>query len=169
MATAIGSRKPKTVASQWGRLRHGGRADYRLVIGELPSPLLRQQRAARRYRCDLEDAVAAQHGHVSIPAAHLIDAAAGAELHASICRWLLRERLATMTTADIVTCSREIVRAREARNRAVAGLRLEATPQPSFELYGPSDEPDPLADPKDQPTDPTASDGQQEAQGANQP
>ena len=60
--------------------------------------------------------------------AHLIDEAASAEVHASVCRWLLRTRLEKMTVGDIARCSEQIVKAKAARNRAVERLHIDAPP-----------------------------------------
>lgn len=108
------------------RLRHGGRASYRLILGELPRPLERVKRNARRYRRDLEAAVDERHGEISVLHAHSIDSAVAAETHCQVCRWLLNQRLDKMSVSDIVTCSREIMRAKETRDRAVRQLGLDA-------------------------------------------
>ena len=71
----------------------------RLVIGELPRPLLGAKREARAYRRALETAVLDAAGEITVMAAHHIDTAAAATAHAAICRWLLREKIATMTAA----------------------------------------------------------------------
>lgn len=97
----------------------------RLKLGELPGTLRRQLGNARRYRRDLEHAVATVKGEVDLADAHLIDLATNAETHASVCRWLMRERLGTMSTNDVLACSREILKAKEARNRAFAKLQLD--------------------------------------------
>jgi hypothetical protein len=98
----------------------------RLTLGCLPQRMLRQTRMARKYRRGLEQLVMTAKGEVDAVDAHLIDEASGAETHASICRWLLRERLDTMTVADITRCSEGIMRARAIRNRAVERLNLNA-------------------------------------------
>ena len=98
--------------------------NHRLIIGELPKPMLRVKRAARSYRRDLEGACQDRHGEISIVHAHIIDAAVGNETHAAICRWLLNQKLNDMTPTDIITCSRNIAQAKETRNRAVRELDL---------------------------------------------
>lgn len=100
----------------------------RLIMGDLPPKMRRAQAGARAYRRSLEALVLAARGEVNASDAHLVDAATGAEVHASICRWLLRTRLETMSVADIARCSEQIVKAREARNRAVAALKLDDKP-----------------------------------------
>ncbi len=71
---------------------HGGILT-RLTLGELPTKMRRQLSPARAYRRDLEAAVMNVKGEVNLSDAHLIDEAAAAEIHASICRWLLRDWL----------------------------------------------------------------------------
>jgi hypothetical protein len=106
--------------------RNGGKmAARRLVIGELPKPLLGAKREARAYRRALEAAVLDEAGEISVTAAHSIDTAAAATAHAAICRWLLREKIGAMPTTDILACSKEIVRAKETRDRAVRELELD--------------------------------------------
>ena len=69
-------------------------------------------------------------GQVNITDAHLIDEAAQAEVHSSVCRWILREKLATMTPSDIARCSEQILKAKTARNKAVERLQLNIQPEP---------------------------------------
>ena len=101
----------------------------RLVVGQLPAKMVRVQRYARQYRRELEEAVASAHGAVDLTQAHLIDAAASHEAHAAICRWLLREKLPTMSVSDIRECSKQIATAKDARNKAVIGLDLNPPEQ----------------------------------------
>jgi hypothetical protein len=106
--------------------RNGTR--LRLPIGELPVTMRRQTQAARKYRRQLEARVREEKGPISASDAHLINEAATAEIHASVCLWLLRTKLDGMTVADVVKCSGEILKARTARNRAVAALDLDRDP-----------------------------------------
>ena len=103
--------------------RNGGRLT-RLTLGELPVTMRRQTTQARVYRRGLESLVIDAKGEVDATDAHLIDEAATAEVHGAVCRWLLRERLDKMTVQDILTCSREILKAKTVRNRAVDRLGL---------------------------------------------
>jgi hypothetical protein len=112
-------------------LKHGGRLVVRLNLGELPTPMRRQTASARAYRRELEQFVVTAKGQVDLESAHWIDEACCAEIHSSICRWLLRERLDVMTVQDIITCSREILRSKATRNRAVERLELDAGADPS--------------------------------------
>jgi hypothetical protein len=124
-------------------MRNGSRlAGYRLKIGELPPALVRQTRDARKYRRELEAAVAEAKGEVDLIAAHAIDTAAAAVVHASICRWLLRERIDRMATSDILACSTAMLRAKETRDRAVARLGLDRRDLDTLDaLYSPATPP----------------------------
>lgn len=100
----------------------------RLTLGELPLTMRRQTQQARKYRRELEAVVLEVKGEVNSSDAHLIDEASQAEVHASVCRWLLRERLDQMTVSDIAKCSEQILKAKTTRNRAVERLNLNAPP-----------------------------------------
>ena len=98
----------------------------RLTLGELPQTMRRQLQNARKYRRYLEGEVLGTHGEVDILQAHLIDEAANAEVHASVCRWLLRTRIESMSASDITRCSEQILKAKTVRNKAVERLKLGA-------------------------------------------
>lgn len=100
----------------------------RLTLGELPNKMRRQLQNARKYRRYLESLCVDAHGEVNATHAHLIDEAAAAEVHASICRWLLRQRLEKMSTSDITRCSEQIMKAKTVRNKAIERLKLNAPP-----------------------------------------
>jgi hypothetical protein len=110
-------------------LRNGSRVT-RLALGALPKALSRVTRYCQAYRRGLETAVVEAHGEVTLSQAHHVDAACGHEQHVQICRWLLRERIGTMSTGDIITCSRTMAQARDARNKAVEQLDLDCEPEP---------------------------------------
>ena len=101
----------------------------RLIVGELPRQLLHVKIEGRSYRRTMEDFVLAVHGAISCNDAHAIDTATAATVHAGICRWLLRQKINTMETNDILACSKELLRAKETRDRAVQRLRLDAGPR----------------------------------------
>ncbi len=105
-------------------MRNGKRL-VRLTVGELPTKLHSVKVEARKYRRGLEDAVLDVRGEVSVMDAHRIDTAAGATMHVGVCRWLLRQKLSSMETGDILACSREMLRAKESRDRAVKALGLD--------------------------------------------
>jgi len=96
----------------------------RLTLGELPQTMRRQLQNARKYRRYLEGEVLGTHGAVDTLQAHLIDEATNAEVHASVCRWLLRTRIESMSAADITRCSEQILKAKTIRNKAVERLKL---------------------------------------------
>src|SRR5262245_29850369 len=73
----------------------------RLTIGELPKTMRRQQQAVRKYRRTLETLVTDAKGRISATDMHVIDEATGAELHATVCRWLLRTKLEKMSVSDV--------------------------------------------------------------------
>ena len=94
----------------------------------------RQTQAARKYRRGLEALVMAAKGEVNATDAHLIDEAAAAEVHASVCRWLLRTRLEKMSVSDVARCSEQIVKAKASRNRAVERLKIDAPPPNPWDI-----------------------------------
>jgi hypothetical protein len=99
----------------------------RLSLGEFPAKLRRLTREARRYRRGLESLVPLAKVDVSDPLtqariAHLIDAAASAEGHASLCRWLLRDRHASMKDQDVIKASEQNLKAKILRNREAERL-----------------------------------------------
>jgi len=100
----------------------------RLTLGELPNTMRRQLQNARKYRRFVEGLVVEAHGGVSATQAHLIDEAAAAEVHASVCRWLMRTRLEKMSVADIARCSEQILKSKTIRNKAIERLKLDAPP-----------------------------------------
>jgi hypothetical protein len=100
----------------------------RLTLGELPNTMRRQLQNARKYRRFLEDLVVDVRGEVNVTDAHLIDEAAKAEIHASVCRHLMRKRQDKMSVSDIARCSEQILKATTARNKAVMQLKLNAPP-----------------------------------------
>jgi hypothetical protein len=128
--TANGSGPPPgnlNAAKNGSRLRRF----YRLPIGTISKPLEGPYGDACDLRRKLEEAVNGDgndkpQGVESVTAAHLIDEAAGWEMHRAVCCWLLRHRIDKMSPGDILACSREIARARVARNAAVGKLGLDA-------------------------------------------
>lgn len=107
-------------------LTNGSRMSvYRLISGELPKPMRRIRTAARKYKRDLEDAVIAKHGTVSLTDAHTLDAACGYETLGGICRWLLCHRMDQMSVSDIILAAKNIANAKESRNRCLKQLRVD--------------------------------------------
>jgi hypothetical protein len=85
----------------------------------------RQLQTARKYRRELEQLVISYKGEISATDGHLINEAVSAEVHAAVCRWLLRTKLESMSPGDIAKCSGEILKAKSIRNRAVERLELD--------------------------------------------
>lgn len=109
--------------------RRNGTGLTRLTLGELPATMRRQTQQARKYRRGLEALVMGKKGQVDATDAHLIDEAASAEVHACVCRWLLRTRLEKMSVSDVARCSEQIVKAKRSRNAAVKQLGIDAKPE----------------------------------------
>lgn len=157
-----------------GNLNRARNGQYlrRLNVGELPAELRAVKREGRRYRRELEAETLRQCGEITTTAAHAIDTAAAATIHAGVCRWLLRQRLDKMTTADILNCSREITKAKQARDAAVKSLGLDKPADVMLTLYGP--DPDYVApalpgfEPAEQPADVAPPDAPDDGTGAAQ-
>lgn len=107
----------------------------RLTIGELPAQLLSVKRECRAYRRGMEEEVTRVYGEVSVTNAHLIDTATQALMHVGICRWILRNRWEKMDPNDIMACSKEMLRAKETRDKAVHALALHREPDFLDALY----------------------------------
>jgi len=97
----------------------------RLTVGELPKEMLSVRREGRAYRRTLESEVLRIRGAITLTEGHLIDTASAATIQAGICRWLLRERIAKMSPADIRGCTADLVKAKERRDAAVRALGLD--------------------------------------------
>lgn len=117
----------------------------RLTIGELPKQLLGARSEGRAYRRSLEDALIRQGRDVGVVEAHAIDTASSATIHAAICRWLLRQKINKMSPTDILSCSREIVKAKQDRDRAIKTLNLDKRDVDSIEVLYQVTEPNQLA------------------------
>ncbi|MBU0718579.1 MAG: hypothetical protein KJ749_10055, partial [Planctomycetes bacterium] len=126
MAGKAGRSGPR--AGNLNALKTATKVGRRLVVGELPKQLLSVKREARAYRRGLEDAVLAAHNEITTTHSHHIDTASAATIHGGICRWLMRTKIATMNTAEILACSRELVKAKAARDAAVRLLDLDRPP-----------------------------------------
>jgi hypothetical protein len=130
--------------------QQNGTSIARLSLGEFPAKLRRLTREARKYRRGLEALVPLAKKDVSDPLvqariAHLIDAAASAEAHGSLCRWLLRDRHASMKDADVIKASEQNLKAKLLRNRETERLLdvlgLDAPPPSPWVLDVPAAEP----------------------------
>jgi hypothetical protein len=103
-----------------------GRKVKRLTVGELPASMVAIKREGRAYRRELEAAVVGAKGEIGLTDSHLIDTAAAATIQAGVCRWLLRNRIETMSVSDIRGAMSDIVKAKERRDAAVRALQLDA-------------------------------------------
>lgn len=150
------------------RMRNASKI-HRLTIGVLPDVMKRQLATARAYRRELEQMVLDAKGEVSLIDAHYIDEAANAEVHGSICRWLLRQRWEKMSVQDVLTCSKELLKSKSVRNTAVERLQLDRQ-QPNLidALYsvGPDHDDDDATQPD---STPVASDHQSATDGPSDP
>jgi hypothetical protein len=103
-------------------MRHGMRG------AGLPVGCERIGREANKLRRALEDEVIQARGEISLVDASFINTCYRAERHAQLAqKWLAREAEA-MTPADRLHYSREVVRASESRDKALAALRLPQRP-----------------------------------------
>lgn len=114
----------KKAKASMGGLTHGANIS-RLTVGNLPAKMRKLMIGTRAYRRALEAAVVESRGEVSLVDAHRIDEAAGCEMHAAICRWLLRERLDKMSVSDVTRCSEAIAKSKALRNKAVTALKID--------------------------------------------
>lgn len=105
----------------------------RLTLGEMPKAMRVQQSAVRKYRRALETLVIEAHGEIGPVDSHLIDEATTAEVHAAVCRMLLKTRIETMSVSDVTKCSEQILKSKGVRNRAIAQLHLDALPPNPWE------------------------------------
>jgi hypothetical protein len=85
-------------------------------------------RATSHFRRQLEAAVFEARGEITLVDAAYVNTAYRAERHAQLAqRWLYREA-ATMTAADRLNYSREVVKASESRDKAIKELGLTKRP-----------------------------------------
>jgi hypothetical protein len=111
-------------------LKNGSKlSHHRLVVGELPRPMISCKREARAYRRELERTVLEVKSVIDPEDCHLIDAAVGATIAVAVNRWLLRNRLDTMTVADIRACNKEMRDAKRDRAKIVKELGLRVPPK----------------------------------------
>jgi hypothetical protein len=122
--TAIAAPKRGAPKGNTNALRNGSRIT-RLIVGSLPKALKRQKSNILKYRRMLEDAVWEAKGHVSLTDSHLIHEATIAMQHEALCRSQLRAKYDTMSTADAIRCSEQILKSTTIRNRAIERLGLD--------------------------------------------
>ena len=98
---------------------------HRLKIGELPKEMMSIRARVRAYRQDLERVCIEQHGDINITQAHSIDLACQGEMLTCLGQWLLRHKLSTLTSLDILACGQSMLRGKTVRNHAVKELQLD--------------------------------------------
>ena len=98
----------------------------RLLLSQMPKTMRRQMANARKYREGIEQLVYDKYGEITATQAHLINEATQAEVHASICAKLLKDRMDKMSVADITKCSEQMMKAKSTRNKAIKELNLDA-------------------------------------------
>ena len=103
----------------------GGRTfPSHLVLGELPKPSRDVARASRCFRRDLQRAVVAKYGVLSVYHDSLCHAAARHELRASLLQRELRDHGKDMSSAMRVKVIGDLGRANDSRDRAIERLGL---------------------------------------------
>lgn len=100
-------------------IRHGIKA------GKLPKGCLYIERRANALRRQLEQAVLDARGGVSLVEAAMIQTVCEWEKHAALCQRWLRKQGDTMKPSEFLEFSREIAKARDGRNKALAALKLD--------------------------------------------
>jgi hypothetical protein len=103
-------------------------------VGHLGKTFRRARDNATEYRRFLEAETMTAHGEIGVVRAHLIDAAAGFELHGGVCRWIIRNRLDKMSPLDVANVSAQLAKCRVERNRAVMALGLDTETDTAFDL-----------------------------------
>jgi hypothetical protein len=85
----------------------------------------RHVRRASQYRRELEALVLAAKGEVDLKDAHTIDLMTTCEMHAGLCRWLLRAKLEKMSPSDIARASEQILKSKVERNKVFEKLGID--------------------------------------------
>lgn len=121
-------------------LRHG------LKAGKLPKDALHVEITTNRLRRQLEDAVLAARGAVSLTDASLIQSAVRWERHSALANRWLRMKSAELRPTELMAFSREVARASSERDKAIALLRLDLEPEaaPWVNVPAIADEPEAL-------------------------
>jgi len=100
-------------------IRHGIKA------GKLPKGCLYIERRANALRRQLEAAVIEAKGQVTLIDAATIQTVCEWEKHAALCQRWLRKQGDAMKPSEFLEFSREIAKARDGRNKALAALKLD--------------------------------------------
>jgi hypothetical protein len=115
-------RRPGPPLGSANAIRHGMRGSA------MPKGCHHIDRATCHFRRQLEGAVLEARGEITLVDAAFVNTAYRAERHAQLAqRWLYREAT-SMTPADRLNYSREVVKASESRDKAIAALNLTKRP-----------------------------------------
>jgi hypothetical protein len=108
------------------RARHNNCNNFRhgLEGNNLPEHLTYLKKKLDRFRRIVENAVIKLRGEISLSDASFIDAAYKWEKHSRLAARWLTENYDTLAPVDRITFSREMARAVDLRNKAIAELRL---------------------------------------------
>ena len=104
-------------------LRHG------LKCGKCPPDAMYIEHQVNSLRRQLEDAVLAQHGEVSLVHAGIIQTSCKWEKHGALATRWLRLKGDQLKPTEVLQFSREIARASSERDKAIAALDLNRGPQ----------------------------------------
>ncbi len=119
-------------------LRHG------LKAGKLPKDARYIEHQMNSLRRTLESAVMAARGEVTIPDAAAIQTAVKWERHGALCLRWLRVEGDKLKPEQRLAFSREIAKASDSRDRAIAALGLNEAPKPidlrTYLIQGTSDD-----------------------------
>jgi hypothetical protein len=111
--------KPGPPYGSANAIRHGMRGSA------MPKGCHHIDRATSHFRRQLEAAVFEARGEITLVDAAYVNTAYRAERHAQLAqRWLYREA-DKMSAADRLNYSREVVKASESRDKAIASLKLD--------------------------------------------
>lgn len=115
---------------------HGLTARHHLQLGELPGKLKKVQRAAFALRREIEAAVVAEKGHISLLDAARIQTAVRLETNVQLARRWLVQALADLSEGERLAYLREIGRQSQDRDRVLRALGLDANGATTLEaLY----------------------------------
>lgn len=116
------------------RITHGR---HSLRLGALPKGCNHIRRSIASLRRQLEAAILADRGEIDLPSAAILQTACRFERHAQLASKWLRDHAETLEPSDKLAISRDIAKASESRDKAIAalGLKPAAKGDPWAELY----------------------------------
>lgn len=116
-------------------IKSGLHARYALTVGKLPRKLRKVQSAAFAFRRELEAAVAAQHGEITLIHAATIQTATRYETTAQLAKHWLTTSMEDLTHSERLQFAREVSRASAERDRCLRQLGLERNANVMDALY----------------------------------